>query len=152
MKKFLIAAFLLVPLFSFAQLRVGVGAGYLGAIGGFSDTHGSGFNVSAVGEYEFAMVSVIGELGYNSFSAKDDLNVPVPDVDGISFTAGVRAYLNQKLYFETQAGYYFSDFGDAAWIVSAGYQLEKIDFNAGINILTPYQFFNVGVAYRLFSK
>lgn len=152
MKRLLITLFLLVPFFTFAQFKGGLGAGYMAAIGDFSRTHGSGFNVVALGEYEFDGFSILGELGYNSFFAKDDRLLPIEDVSGMSFTTGIHAVLKDPVYVEMRIGYYFGDFGDTALVFAPGLRFDKFDVNFGVNFLAPIPFFNLRFGYLLFGE
>ena len=152
MKRFLITLFLVTPMITFAQFRGGVGAGYLNAIGEFADTHGAGFNVAAIGEYEFSTVSLLAELGYNTFFVKDDLILPFEDVSAVSFTAGIQATLKDPLYIEMRLGYYFGDIEETAAIIAPGLRFDKFDVNVGFNVLAPTPFFNLRFGYFLFGE
>ena len=152
MKRFFFILFLLVPIITFAQFRGGVGAGYLNAMGDFANTHGAGFNVAALGEYEFSTVSVVAELGYNTFFVKDDLILPIQDVSSVSFTGGVQATLKDPVYIEMRLGYYFGDIDETAAIIAPGLRFDKLDINIGFNVLAPTPFFNLRLGYFLFGE
>lgn len=152
MKRLFILFFLLTPLFSFAQFSAALGAGYMAPINDFAKTHSSGFNVAAIGEYEFATVSVLGEIAYNSFAAKKDLLIPAQDLSAVSLTAGVSAVLKEPFYMEMRLGYYFGDIKSSAAVVAPGLRFGKFDINAGFNVLAPNPFFNLRAAYFLFGE
>ena len=152
MKRLFILLFLVTPLFAFAQFRGGLGAGYLAPIADFADTHSGGFNVAAIGEYEFSTVTVVGELGYNSFSAKKDLIIPRNDLNSVSLMGGIQAELKAPLYIEMRLGYYFGDLDATAAIIAPGLRFGKFDINAGVNVLAPNAFFNLRAAYLLFGE
>lgn len=172
MKKLAIVAILSVVSFAgFAQdkdnggkkIRFSVGADVNLPMGDMGDTWGIGFGGSAMAEYMMkSNLSLTLSAGYNTYGGKDitvlGQTTAFPNLNVIPVMAGVRYYVNPKIYTTGQIGMSFwnlkdvddSNESDFTWALGAGYYITpNIDLGVKFNSIGTEGSASNAIAFRL---